>query len=176
MERISNNKKVNLGNKEEVRSALVDLMAQLVKKGLETANKKIKDVEKIVISWAGPGKYWNDRVKAPNICGFKGKDMGGKKNYYKLKKRLINKLRKIGIVINKDRIIIDHDGVAAVKGEISQKGTLKGKKNALAVIWGTGIGAGILIDGRAYYEIDELKQLGIPLGEIGHHIIFIKKK
>lgn len=166
-------KEVNLKNKEEVRDVLVGLVVELVNDGLKNQSKGMKDVEKIVISWAGPGEYWNNRVKAPNIRGFEGKDMGGEKDYYKLRVRLINELKEKGIVIDKDKIIIiEHDGIAAAKGEISQKGTLKGQKNALTVIWGTGIGAGVLIDREAYYDISSLRKLGIPLGEIGHHIIF----
>lgn len=150
------------GNKDQQREKLIELMDELLQDGHKKASELSKEVEQIYISWAGPGKYREGFVTAPNIWGFEGKVVNLKKE---LSKKLKGPLKGI-------KIEIQHDGIAAAKGEANQGG-LEDTKNVLAVIWGTGIGAGLLLDNEPYYNDSILNKLGIPLGEIGHHIVFI---
>lgn len=41
-----------------------------------------------------------------------------------------------------------HDGVSAILGEVARGGTIEAARNAMAMIIGTGVGAGILVDGE----------------------------
>lgn len=68
----------------------------------------------------------------------------------------------------KDRIgkeiIIENDANAAAYGEY-KAGVLKGSKNALAITLGTGVGSGIIIDGKIYAGTN------FSAGEMGHMVI-----
>lgn len=57
-----------------------------------------------------------------------------------------------------------HDGVAAILGEVAPGGTFAGKQNGMAVIIGTGVGAGILKDGDISHEY---------LGSIGRFLVYV---
>jgi glucokinase len=61
-------------------------------------------------------------------------------------------------------IILENDANAAAFGEY-KAGALKGAKNALAITLGTGIGSGIIIDGKIYSGSNYAG------GEIGHTVI-----
>jgi glucokinase len=84
------------------------------------------------ISVPGISNQKNDTVWAPNIPGW---------DHYPLKSCLEDKLG--------DEIVIhiDSDRACCICGEVWQ-GAAKGHKNAIFLAFGTGIGAGILIDGR----------------------------
>jgi predicted NBD/HSP70 family sugar kinase len=151
-------------NKEASKDEVIDYIVELIEKVNKNTNIPGKTLAKIGISWAGPGKYWDGLVRAPNIWGFEDQAID---LIAEIKNKLSQDLKDI-------EIEIQHDGIAAVQGEISPAGTFPGKENIISVIWGTGIGAGILIDRKSYYDFLELRDLGIPLGEIGHHIIFVK--
>lgn len=62
------------------------------------------------------------------------------------------------------RILIENDANAAAYGEY-KAGVLAGAKNALAITLGTGIGSGIIIDGKIYTGSNFLA------GEAGHIVI-----
>ena len=68
----------------------------------------------------------------------------------------------------KDRIgkevIIENDANAAAYGEY-KAGVLKGSRNALAITLGTGVGSGIIIDGKIYAGTN------FSAGEMGHMVI-----
>ncbi|MCM8793432.1 MAG: ROK family protein [Candidatus Omnitrophica bacterium] len=149
---------------EAAKSAVIDYIVKLINEVNENTKHIGKTPAKIGISWAGSGEYRDGKVIGTNIWGL-GK---GINLIEELQERLSPGLKNIPIEIQ-------HDGIAAAKGEISSQGTFKNENNLLAVIWGTGIGAGVLIDKGAYYDIPTLRALGIPLGEIGHHIIFVTK-
>ena len=73
-----------------------------------------------------------------------------------LKKLLKDRVRK--------EIIIENDANAAAYGEY-KAGVLKGTKNALAITLGTGVGSGIIIDGKIYAGTN------FSAGEMGHMVI-----
>jgi hypothetical protein len=147
---------------ERARDGIIDYLEKLIREIKEDADKLGKKLKEIGISWAGPGRYWEGWVMAPNIWGFNKEPVN-----------LIEELQKRLTDLGNIEIEIQHDGIAAAKGEISNVGTFKRKSSILSVIWGTGIGAGILIDEKAYYENSTFQVFAIPLGEIGHHMIFI---
>lgn len=62
------------------------------------------------------------------------------------------------------KVIVENDANAAAYGEY-QAGALKGVKNGLAITLGTGIGSGIIIDGKIYSGTN------YAAGEMGHHVI-----
>lgn len=61
-------------------------------------------------------------------------------------------------------VIIENDANAAAYGEF-QAGALKGAVNAVAITLGTGVGSGIIIDGKIYSGSN------FAGGEMGHHVI-----
>jgi predicted NBD/HSP70 family sugar kinase len=62
---------------------------------------------------------------------------------------------------------IDNDSRCFLRGEASW-GAARGYKNVVGVALGTGIGGGIMIDGKIYYGKNN------SAGEVGHHIMQIK--
>ncbi len=62
------------------------------------------------------------------------------------------------------KVVLENDANAAAFGEY-KAGALKGAKNALAITLGTGIGSGIIIDGRIYAGGN------FAGGEMGHTVI-----
>lgn len=158
-------KRNKTADKEAIRDFQLELMAELIKKAITRAKEEFKGkpLEAIYISWAGPGEYWNGKVRAPNIAGFEDE-------LVELRDELLKKL-KGKEVDDKVNIEIFHDGIAAAMGEANGNKMLTDRKNILAVIWGTGIGAGLLLDERPYYDYTK-NIFSAPLGEIGHHIVF----
>lgn len=61
-------------------------------------------------------------------------------------------------------VILENDANAAAYGEY-KCGALKGAKNALAITLGTGVGSGIIIDGKIYSGSN------FSAGEMGHMVI-----
>ena len=61
-----------------------------------------------------------------------------------------------------------HDAAAAILGEVSPKGTLPYCKNAVFVVWGTGIASGIVCNGKLYWRDPVIDRM---TGEIGHLVI-----
>ncbi len=80
------------------------------------------------ISYSRTGKVW-----APNIPGWED---------YPLKREIESAVRGKGI-----RVVIDSDRACYILGE-TWRGVAKGCRNAIFLAVGTGIGAGILIDGQ----------------------------
>lgn len=64
-------------------------------------------------------------------------------NNFPLQKLLENKLGK--------KVVLENDANAAAYGEY-KAGALRGTKNAIAITLGTGIGSGIIIDGKIFLE------------------------
>ncbi len=62
------------------------------------------------------------------------------------------------------KVIVENDANAAAYGEF-QAGALKGVTNGLAITLGTGIGSGIIIDGKIYAGTN------FAAGEMGHTVI-----
>jgi glucokinase len=67
--------------------------------------------------------------------------------------------------INKT-VILENDANAAAYGEY-KAGALKGAKNAVAITLGTGVGSGIIIDGKIYSGSN------FAGGELGHTVIVV---
>ncbi|UCH97174.1 MAG: hypothetical protein JSV88_10075 [Candidatus Aminicenantes bacterium] len=74
-----------------------------------------------------------------------------------LENRYLNRFFEVNLI---------HDGVAAILGEVSPGGTLKGKKDAAAVIIGSGVGIGIVKDGEIAHE---------ELGSLGRYLVRIRE-
>lgn len=67
-----------------------------------------------------------------------------------------------------------HDGAAAILGEVSNKGTLAHKKDACAVIIGTGIGLGVVQNGKLYTSEDSQREYGFDKGldGLGRYVVY----
>lgn len=122
-------------------------MIMVVKKAVEEANLTLDDIE-----WVGigcPGTVNRDTgviVYANNL------------QFYDLHlEELLNK------ALGK-KIYIDNDANAAAYGEYVA-GAAKGADKAIAITLGTGVGSGIIIDGRLYSGFN------FAGGELGHHCI-----
>ena len=77
-------------------------------------------------------------------------------NNFPLKRMLQERMKK--------EVIVENDANAAAYGEY-QAGALKGARNALAITLGTGVGSGIIIDGKIYSGSN------FCAGEMGHTVI-----
>jgi glucokinase len=99
------------------------------------------------------GNYYNGTIEyAPNL-NFKG--------IIPVKKYIESKLREKGYELN---VIITNDANAAAIGEMIYGGA-KGLKNFFMITLGTGVGSGIVVDGKLVYGYDGFA------GEIGHTIV-----
>ncbi len=109
-------------------------VGELIKSMLQDLLTKNDDVKAIGVCVPGISYLKTGRVWAPNIPGWED---------YPL-------MEEIKSVINDDRINIniDSDRSCYILGEVWQ-GAAKGCKDAIFLAVGTGIGAGILIDGKA---------------------------
>ncbi|NLJ32172.1 MAG: ROK family protein [Clostridiales bacterium] len=66
--------------------------------------------------------------------------------------------------LNHKKIILENDANAAAYGEY-KAGALKGAANAIAITLGTGVGSGIILDGKIYSGFN------YAAGEMGHVVI-----
>jgi glucokinase len=109
------------------------LIVSVLKEMLSVANKK-----NLLVAGVGlcvPGIYHSStgHVWAPNIPGW---------DHYPLKDELAEALKNTGLTIK-----IDSDRACSILGE-TWTGIARGSQNAIFLAVGTGIGAGILCDGR----------------------------
>ena len=112
---------------EEVSNAILSIILDL--KGTLPSGHSLDGVG---ISVPGISNQKDDTVWAPNIPGW---------DHYPLKAFLEKNLG------NKMAIHIDSDRACCICGEVWQ-GAAKGYNNAIFLAFGTGIGAGVLIDGK----------------------------
>ena len=125
-----------------------ELLAKAAEEALRKAGASLDDVK-----WVGagsPGAVNRDTGKIDfinNIPQFVG---------FPLRDYLANRLGKPAY--------IENDANAAAYGEY-KAGALKGTKNSLAITIGTGIGSGIIIDGKIYAGAN------FAGGEMGHMVI-----
>jgi hypothetical protein len=112
------------------------------------------------ISWAGPGDYPAGKIKNDKIAGFQ--------MMVDLKTPLKNLIAK---KFSRDfPIEIMHDGAAGAVGEHRlPNGALHGQPNGMAVIIGTGVGAGFIENGHPVYGVPGKAEAF--MGEIGFHLI-----
>lgn len=114
---------------EEVGMLIGSILLHLIEKSQESGEQ---------VSAAGccvPGIAWSEsgRVWAPNIPGWED---------YPLREEMLQVCRPRGI-----KVAIDSDRACYILGEV-WKGAAKGCRDAIFLAVGTGIGAGILVDGK----------------------------
>ena len=113
--------------------AVGELIHQELKNLLTAARAKRVNVSAIGVSVPGISYSKTGKVWAPNIPGWED---------YPLRREILAALPDKRI-----RIVIDSDRACYILGE-TWRGVAKGCGNAIFLAFGTGIGAGILIDGR----------------------------
>ena len=139
--------------KTRVPCAPDDMCEQLASTALEAlsnANISIDDVPWVGIGTPGTVNIDSGIVEFSNNLYF---------NNFEIKKLLETRMNK--------KVIVENDANAAAYGEY-QAGALKGAKNALAITLGTGVGSGIIIDGKIYAGSN------YGAGEMGHTVIVYK--
>jgi glucokinase len=114
-------------------TAVGELIRREMKDLLAAARAKRVDVAAIGVSVPGISYSRTGRVWAPNIPGWED---------YPLRRELLAAVQDKRI-----RVVIDSDRACYILGE-TWRGVAKGCRNAIFLAVGTGIGAGILIDGR----------------------------
>ena len=100
---------------------------------LKAARDKRLNVRAVGVSVPGISDSKTGRIWAPNIPGWED---------YPLRRELVTAIGKARL-----RVAIDSDRACYILGE-TWKGAAKGCRNAIFLAVGTGIGAGVLIDGR----------------------------
>ena len=111
-----------------------EILQKQIKKLTKVADDEGKQVTAIGVSVPGIFNTANGKVWAPNIAGWED---------YPLKQELQNVVPDIPINIDSDR-------TCYILGEVWQ-GNAKNSRNAIFLAVGTGIGAGILADGRVLH-------------------------
>ena len=113
--------------------AVGELIGKELKNLLAAARAKRVNVSAIGVSVPGISHSSTGKVWAPNIPGWED---------YPLRREILTALPDKSI-----RVVIDSDRACYILGE-TWRGVAKGCRNAIFLAVGTGIGAGILIDGR----------------------------
>jgi glucokinase len=130
------------GPKKVIENIVKSVQLALAKPGI-----KMSQVKKIGIGTPGPVINQSTIVHAPNIPGFKN---------FNIKKALERKFKK--------PVIVENDANAAAYAEY-MFGAGKGSKNMVYITISTGIGGGIILDGKLYQG-----SFGTA-GEIGHMVV-----
>jgi len=125
--------KVTLPLEKRGGNEVSQLIGKMIKDQITYANLKGMNIESIGCCIPGIVYSGTDRVWAPNISGWD--------NF-----PLLDRIRED---IHDERIgvILDNDRACCIMGEVWQ-GSARGCKHAIFLAVGTGIGAGIMIDGR----------------------------
>lgn len=118
---------------------VTELIYTLCDKIIEKANLKKEQTKNIGICIPGIAFSKTGKVWAPNIPGWDNYPLREK-----LSERYIN-----------SNIMVESDRTCYILGEVSQ-GAAKGCENAIFIAVGTGIGAGILIDGRVLHGASDI--------------------
>ena len=126
---------------------ICEQLALTVREALESASLSLDDIPYVGIGTPGTVNRETGVVEYSNNLFFENLE---------LRKLLSDRLKK--------DVMIENDANAAAFGEY-RAGALKGAKNALAITLGTGIGSGIIIDGKIYAGSNYAG------GEIGHTVI-----
>ncbi|MCH4239788.1 MAG: ROK family protein [Oscillospiraceae bacterium] len=127
---------------------MTEQLATATLQALQTANLTLDDVP-----WIGVGSPGSIDSKH-GIVGFAG-NLGLRS--YTLADQLSKRL-------NGKKVFLENDANAAAFGEY-QAGALKGANDALAITLGTGIGGGVIINGKIYSGCNG------AAGELGHIVI-----
>ncbi len=134
-------------NRPRPEKHIADDMAKMAVQACENANISIDDVEWIGIGTPGIANSKTGIIEYSNNLGFKNTPM----------------VKYIQESINKP-VFIENDANAAAYGEFVA-GAAKGAKNAVCITLGTGVGGGIIIDGKIYSGSN------FAGAEIGHTVI-----
>jgi len=126
---------------------IADDMAKMALQAVKNANLTIDDVEWIGIGTPGIANSSTGIIEYSNNLGFKNTPM----------------VKYIQESIDKP-VFIENDANAAAYGEYVA-GAAKGAKNAVCITLGTGVGGGIIIDGKIYSGSN------FAGAEIGHTVI-----
>lgn len=129
-------------------SAIMDDMAMLCNRLLEETNLKAEDIENVGIAAPGTANPESGCVEYANNLPFR---------HYPMVQELINR-------IPFKSVCIENDANAAAYGE-AVAGAAKGSKNSVMITLGTGVGGGIVLDGKIYSGFNYAG------AELGHMII-----
>jgi glucokinase len=121
--------------------AVGELIRRELKDLLAAARAKRVNVRAIGVSVPGISFSRTGKVWAPNIPGWED---------YPLRREILAALPD-----NRIRVVIDSDRACYILGE-TWRGVAKGCRNAIFLAVGTGIGAGILIDGRLLRGVHDI--------------------
>ncbi len=134
-------------NRPRPEKEIADDMAKMALQAVEEAGLKIDDIEWIGVGTPGIANSSNGIIEYSNNLGFKNTPM----------------VKYIQETIDKP-VFIENDANAAAYGEYLA-GAAKGAKNAVCITLGTGVGGGIIIDGKIYAGSN------FAGAEIGHTVI-----
>lgn len=126
---------------------IADDMAKMALQAVKNANLTIDDIEWIGIGTPGIANSSTGVIERANNLGFENTPM----------------VKYISEAIDKP-VFIENDANAAAYGEFVA-GAAKGSKNAVCITLGTGVGGGIIVDGRIYAGSN------FAGAEIGHTVI-----
>ncbi|MBP3309405.1 MAG: ROK family glucokinase [Ruminococcus sp.] len=126
---------------------IADDMAKMALQAVKNANLTIDDIEWVGVGTPGIANSATGIIEYSNNLGFRNTPM----------------VKYIQETINKP-VFIENDANAAAYGEYVA-GAAKGAKNAVCITLGTGVGGGIIIDGKIYSGSN------FAGAEIGHTVI-----
>ena len=136
-------------NRPRPAEAIADDMAAMAIKAVKDANLAMEDIEWVGVGTPGIANSATGVIEYSNNLGFENTPMA------KLIQKHIDK-----------PVYIENDANAAAYGEFVA-GAAKGAKNAVCITLGTGVGGGIIIDGKIYSGSN------FAGAEIGHTVIGI---
>ena len=136
-------------NRPRPAEAIADDMAAMAIKAVKDANLAMEDIEWVGVGTPGIANSATGVIEYSNNLGFENTPMA------KLIQKHIDK-----------PVYIENDANAAAYGEFVA-GAAKGAKNAVCITLGTGVGGGIIIDGKIYSGSH------FAGAEIGHTVIGI---
>jgi glucokinase len=136
-------------NRPRPAEAIADDMAAMAIKAVEDAKLTMDDIEWVGVGTPGIANSETGVIEYSNNLGFENTPMA------KLIQKHIDK-----------PVFIENDANAAAYGEYVA-GAAKGAKNAVCITLGTGVGGGIIIDGKIYSGSN------FAGAEIGHTVIGI---
>ena len=128
---------------------VVTAIAIAVRGALRSAGAQTGDLTAVGVGTPGEIGDGGTVTRSPNVQGFTD-------DVVPLARLVSRRLRGV-------HVAIDNDVRVAMLGEV-KRGAARGHRNSLGVFVGTGVGGGLVIDGR-------IRRGGGALGEIGHTIV-----
>ena len=138
---------------ETPQTGVVDVVDAIIvtvrQRALRAAEVKLADLTAVGVGTPGEIGENGTVTRSPNVRGFED-------DVVPLARLVSKKLRGV-------HVAIDNDVRVAMLGEV-KRGAARGQRNALGVFVGTGVGGGLVIDGR-------IRRGAGAMGEIGHTIV-----